>query len=156
MGGGGNNVVVGGAGDDLVAGGVGRDLLIGGAGADRLVGNEQDDILIAGSTAFDTNASALGLILAEWTSGRTFAERVANLGGAAGGANGGVYLVGGSGADATVSDDDAEDVLTGNQGNDWFIVNSDRRARRKDKVTDWSAYEAQYVEDIEFISTFVG
>jgi PKD repeat protein len=155
MGGGGNNVVVGGAGNDLVAGGVGRDLLIGGAGADRLVGNEQDDVLIAGSTAFDANLSALGLILAEWTSGRTFAERVANLGGAVGGANTGVYLVGGSGADATVSDDGSEDVLTGNQGNDWFIVNNTVGTVR-DKVTDWSAYEAQYVEDIEFITTFVG
>jgi hypothetical protein len=155
QGGGGHNVVVGGAGNDLVAGGAGRDLLIGGAGADRLVGNQQDDILVAGSTAFDADEAALGLILAEWTSARTFAQRVANLGGAAGGANGGVYLVGGDGPDATVSDDGAEDVLTGSQGNDWFLVNTSAGTVR-DRVTDWSAYEAQYVEDIEFITTFVG
>ena len=58
--------------------GGGRDLLIGGEGRDllRAVG---DDLLIPGTTAFDANDMALAAITAEWTSGRSYNDRVANL-----------------------------------------------------------------------------
>jgi hypothetical protein len=56
---------------------------------------------------------------------------------------------------ATVSDDGAEDVLTGNRGTDRFVAN-DTAGTVRDRVTDWTAYEALYSEDVEFITTFVG
>ena len=65
-GGGGNDVLLGGTGDDLLVGGQGRDLLFGGRGADRLVGNADDDILIAGITAYDDDRAALAVLLGVW------------------------------------------------------------------------------------------
>src|SRR5262249_46645463 len=93
-GGGGPSVLLGGDGDDTLLGGQGRDLLIGGNGADRLVGNGGDDILIGGRTAFDGNEAALCAVLAEWTSGRDYQARVANLRGLGSGprANGNFFL----------------------------------------------------------------
>jgi Ca2+-binding RTX toxin-like protein len=124
-GGSGHDVLLGGAGDDtLDGGGQGRDLLLGGLGADVLTGNAGDDLLIAGTTAFDGNQAALAAILAEWTSSRSYAARVANLKGAGSGprANGSTFLKV-SGPDVTVYDDGAVDVLTGNSGSDWFFAN---------------------------------
>ena len=120
-GGGGNNVLLGGAGDDLLVGGGGRDLLIGGEGRDLLIGG--DDLLIPGTTAFDANDMALAAITAEWTSGRSYNDRVANLRGTGSGprANGNFFLTV-SGPDATVFDDDEFDVLTGGSGMDWFFA----------------------------------
>ncbi|MBO0697984.1 MAG: autotransporter-associated beta strand repeat-containing protein, partial [Zavarzinella sp.] len=79
QGGGGHDVLLGGEGSDRLLGGDGRDLLIGGTGGDRLEGNAGDDILIAGTTAYDGSADALGAVMAEWTSSRDYATRVANL-----------------------------------------------------------------------------
>ncbi len=79
--GGGDSVLVGGDGDDVLLGGAGRDVLIGGKGADLLGGSGADDLLIAGYAAIDSNLLALGLVQAEWVSGRSFADRVANLAG---------------------------------------------------------------------------
>ena len=63
----------------MLMGGAGRDLLIGGFGSDRIMGDAGDDIEIAGSTVYDGNLAALSRIMAEWTSGHTYSERVANL-----------------------------------------------------------------------------
>jgi hypothetical protein len=123
QGGGGNNVLLGGAGNDELHGGAGRDLLIGGLGADYLYGDGGDDLLIAGTTAFDGNEAALDAVLAEWTSARSYADRVANLRGSGSGplANGGTFLKV-SGPDVTVFDDGAADVLSGASGTDWFFA----------------------------------
>jgi Ca2+-binding RTX toxin-like protein len=51
-GGSGDDVLLGGPGNDVLDGGQGQDLLIGGPGADWLKGAD-NDLLIAGSTAFD-------------------------------------------------------------------------------------------------------
>jgi Ca2+-binding RTX toxin-like protein len=154
-GGGGVNVLVGGDGDDVLLGGGVRDILIGGAGADRLVGSSTDDILIAGYTLFDTNLAALLAIRQEWTSDRGFAERVANLAGTGTtGANGTVYLVT-SGPAARVFDDDAEDILTGAGGTDWFLFNS-RGGVRLDRVLDMTACEAEFAEDLVLSGVYVG
>ena len=129
-GGAGNDVLLGGAGDDLILGGAGRDLLIGGIGADRINGNSSDDLLIAGYTNFDANVAALGAVMAEWTSARSYAVRVANLTNGSGSANrlnGSYFLVAGQ----TVHDDTDIDVLTGAAGADWFFYDSTR-----DVVTD--------------------
>jgi PKD repeat protein len=158
-GGGGNDVLLGGDGDDLLVGGDGRDILIGGLGADRLVGNADDDILIAGTTAFDGNQAALAAILSEWISGRCYGERVANLSGqtvtTAGSeafnsrANGAYFLML-DGTDATVFDDGAFDIVTGSSGQDWFMLNNDgSTGTAQDRVTDLSASE--FASDIDWI-----
>ena len=123
QGGGGDSVLVGGAGDDQLIGGKGSDVLIGGLGADQLVGNSGDDLLIAGATAFDDSLEALDAILAEWTSARRYADRVANLSGTGNGprANGDVFLKA-SGPDATVFDDGAVNWLQGASGMNWYFA----------------------------------
>jgi hypothetical protein len=119
-GGGGNSVLIGGAGDDDLTGGKARNLLIGGAGADRL-GGQGDNILIAGTTAFDAQETALAAILAEWASDRDYATRVANISGTGTGPrlNGNYYLIPG----VTVLDDSDPDRLGGGPGEDWFFAN---------------------------------
>jgi hypothetical protein len=123
-GGGGNDVLVGGGGNDTLIAGGGRDLLIGGCGAAQLVGNSGDDIMITGTTAFDGNEAALAAIMAEWTSARDYATRIANLSGTGSGpsSNGNYFLIA-SGPNATVFDNGVSDVLNGGSGMDWFFAN---------------------------------
>jgi uncharacterized delta-60 repeat protein len=128
-GGGGADVLLGGSGDDMLIGGQGRDILIGGIGADRIIGNAQEDLLVGGTTTYDANRDAILSILAEWTSSRDFATRVANLSGTGSGPrlNGNLFLQQG----ITVLDDAAVDKLTGSAALDWFFFNS-----LEDIVTD--------------------
>jgi acrosin len=69
MGGQGNSLIVGDANPNVLIGGTGRNVLIGGGGADTLdvSGATSDNILIGGTTDFDTNQAALNAIFAEWT-----------------------------------------------------------------------------------------
>lgn len=111
--GGGSGVLLGGAGKDILAAGAGRSVMIGGSGADVLIGGGAD-ILVAGTTRFDSNQPALNAILREWTSSHDYAQRVLNLTGqfnrhTARRLNGDTYLT-----FATVQDDAAADtVFTG-------------------------------------------
>ncbi|MEX2173577.1 MAG: SBBP repeat-containing protein [Pirellulaceae bacterium] len=150
-GGSGHDILSGGEGDDLLVGGSGRDLLIGGGGADRVVGNADDDILIAGATAYDAHQHALCAIMAEWTSARDYETRVSNVSGTGTGdrANGNYFLwakddtVGTLATERTVFDDNSADVLTGSEGLDWFFFdqNLDRATDLKDEAfagdLDW-------------------
>jgi Ca2+-binding RTX toxin-like protein len=125
VGGKGNDQLVGGAGNDILSDAAGTNVLIGGAGADKLTGGTGDDLLLAGSTTLDSNPADLtGLtdVFAEWTSGDTYANRVAHLTGTPGGANNGTFLTGGPGG--TVADDGVKDVLAGGKGNDWFVISA--------------------------------
>jgi Ca2+-binding RTX toxin-like protein len=155
-GGGGNDILIGGAGDDLIAGGSGRDMIIGGSGSDRLVGDAEDDILIAGTIVFDADRAALDDILAEWTSSRDYATRVANLMGTGSGSsfsdrlNGDTFLRS-TGTNATVFDDAVADVLTGSSGLDWFLFNNDGNGL-EDRVTDLHVGEFFSDLDIAFIT----
>ena len=108
---------------DAGDGGAGNDVLIGGAGSDALLRQDGDDLLVAGTTAFDDNLAALDAVLAEWTSGRTYAQRVANLRGTGSGprANGNTFLKV-SGPGVTAFDDGAVDALDGASGSDWFFA----------------------------------
>ena len=93
-----NDILNGGDGaegsNDTLLGGDGRDILLGDTehitstaiqpakigGADSLVGGAGEDIIISG--VYDTaNASDILLIQAEWLSGRSYADRVANISG---------------------------------------------------------------------------
>jgi Ca2+-binding RTX toxin-like protein len=75
----GDDILLGGGGNDHLFGNGGRDMLIGDAGNDKLSGDAGQDILIGGATSFDDNDTALQTLLDEWTSDRTFDERVQNL-----------------------------------------------------------------------------
>jgi hypothetical protein len=140
QGGGGNDVLVGGGGNDTLIAGRGRDLLIGGSGATQLVGNSGDDILIAGTTAFDHNEAALAAVMAEWTSARDYATRIANLSGTGSGPrNNGNYFLTASGPSATVFDNGAIDVLNGGSGMDWFFASLSQdviHGRHKSEVVE--------------------
>jgi uncharacterized delta-60 repeat protein len=140
-GGAGNDLLFGDGGDDLLVGGGGRDLLIGGTGADRIVGNADDDILIAGFTAFDSHADALRQIMDEWTSANTYEARIANLR---------LAYLRLEGPDATVLDDGERDTLTGSAGSDWFFAQLDGDNEAiKYKITDLHA--AEFADDLDFI-----
>jgi uncharacterized delta-60 repeat protein len=140
------DILVGGAGDDLVVGDPGNDLLIGGEGADKLVGNADDDILIGGTYAQSGRRPATSAILAEWTSGRTYAQRTANLRDGSGTAtrlnqlrdqNGDLleeFFLSNDRLFKTVYDDFAADKLTGDAGDDWFFANVDGPVT--DHITD--------------------
>jgi Ca2+-binding RTX toxin-like protein len=117
------DIVIGGSGNDSISGGADRDILIGGTGADNIIGNADEDILIAGSTDHDANIAALTAIQAEWISGHTYAQRLANLrDGSGGGALNGSFFFN---PNTTVHDDGAVDTLTGSSGTDWFLFNND-------------------------------
>jgi Ca2+-binding RTX toxin-like protein len=142
----GGGFAFGGDGNDQINGGSGRDVLVGGEGADRIVSNPGDDILISAITRFGNRFSAgheeaWRAIYNEWTSGRTFRQRVDNLRAGSGTStrlNGSFYL-----NDSTVDDDAApdligsQDVLTGASGEDWFIYKAG-----EDKVTTMTSLEA--------------
>ena len=100
---------------------------------------------------------ALCAIMQEWSSARSYAQRVYNLsnglagsGGAFGeSANGGYFLIGDDGASQSVFNDNDFDQLTGSQGTDWFFAN--RVADNGgvlDQVTDKAASELW--SDIDF------
>jgi Ca2+-binding RTX toxin-like protein len=122
----GNNILVGNGGNDTLSGVDGRDILIGGSGADSLNGGAGDDILIAGTTMFDANQSALVAIMAEWASADSYSVRI-NVLMNVGVANGTVKL-----NTSTVFGDPTQTVntLTGGAGLDWFFATS------KDNITD--------------------
>jgi Ca2+-binding RTX toxin-like protein len=102
-------------GNDWLAGGDGRDLLLGGLGTDMLDGGAGEDLLIGGTTSYDTNGAALLSIMAEWTSPRTFSERMNNL---QTGLADGTRLRWGE----MVLDDLARDYVTGGSGQDCLFA----------------------------------
>ena len=152
-GGAGHDVLFGDAGDDLLTGNGGREFLIGGTGADRLVGNADEDVLVAGIVAHEANAVAIGSIMREWTSAGSYVARTAPYFGRSGGLNDGFYLTA-EGPTATVLDDNAKDMLTGSEGQDWFFANlfldGGDDADRKDKITDLGRIE--FALDLDFLA----
>jgi hemolysin type calcium-binding protein len=140
--GGGPTTLVGGDGDDDLEGGDARNVLIGGRGEDRLKGKAGDDLLIGGLTFFDEDLAALSAIMAEWSSGRDYAARVANVRGdasspyfSAARANGNVFLKS-QGPQASVFDDGQRDKLAGSAGRDWFFAMLGSGKDSRDKLTD--------------------
>jgi hypothetical protein len=116
------------------------------------VGNADDDILIAGTTAFDVDHEALCAIMDEWTSSRDYATRTANIRGTGSGASfesrlNANYFLTDDGFTTTVFDDAVKDTMTGSEGQDWFFANLDSGIL--DKITDLSA--AEFAEDLDFI-----
>ena len=142
QGGGGPTVEVGGGGTDThLEGGKGRSILIAGTGAAHLKGHSGDDILIGGTTAFDNNEAALLAVLAEWNSGESYLQRIANLQSAPATMNGqtvdpnGSYRAGYYLNAATVHDNGLSDHLEGGGDLDWVFASlgdkTDRSHRGK-------------------------
>jgi len=76
----GNDLLVGDANANVLIGGTGRNIIIGGGGADQITGGAGDNILIAGTTNYDTDVNALDAFMTEWTRpDAVFATRVADL-----------------------------------------------------------------------------
>jgi hypothetical protein len=148
LGGSGIDLLLGGDGNDVLAGGAGRNVLIGGRGADSLSGGPGDDLLVAGTTAYDADPEAVALILAEWASTASYADRVAHIQ-AGGGLTGGRSLVGSAGTAQTVFADADVDSLGGGPGQDWFLASQVAgNGAAIDEVTDAVAGEIYTETDI--------
>ncbi len=137
----GDDVLIGGPGKNTLSDtGTGYNILIGGAGVDTLTGNG-NDILISGTTSYDSNIpaniAALDAILAEWSSSDSYSTRINKI------MTG--ITVGSStvALNATTCQSDAvANTLsdgTAPTQNNWFIVNT------KDKVTKQAGETATVV-----------
>jgi cyclophilin family peptidyl-prolyl cis-trans isomerase len=121
VGGSGNNVLVGGGGADTLIGGTGHNILIAGAGASKLYSTQLGvassvnggSIMIAGTTSYDHNDSALSALMAEWGSSDAYATRVAKI--RNGSLAGGIAL-----STSTIVASKAVDQLYASTGYDWF------------------------------------
>lgn len=140
-GGQGNSLLVGDANANVLKGGTGRNLLIGGGGADTLdaSGAGSDNILIGGTTDYDTNLAALNAVFAEWTRiDLGFRDRFSDLNSGTNGqsatplnqVNGTLILL----TNATVHADTSPDTLigssqtdpaTGQRVHNWFFSDYD-------------------------------
>jgi Ca2+-binding RTX toxin-like protein len=140
----GNDLIVGDANANVLVGGTGRNVLIGGGGADTLDASRSggDNLLIGGTTNWDTNLAALQAVMAEWD--RTdlgFADRRSDL---LSGTNGqgkkplNVVTVNGQqqlilltpatnpkSNNGTVHADASPDTLVGGAGQNWFFYDGD-------------------------------
>jgi Ca2+-binding RTX toxin-like protein len=134
----GNDILIGGAGNDTLFAGPGRDILIGGTGRDVLIGSlgpsgpgrsRGGSILIGRATVYDANDAALRALLAEWSSDRPLALRVANLFNGMGTPrrrlNGNFFLNA-----KTIKPEPFVNTLVGNGRPNWFLPGRFDRVRR--------------------------
>jgi N-acetylneuraminic acid mutarotase len=127
----GNDLLVGDANANVLIGGTGRNILIGGGGADQLFGSAgADNLLIGGTTAYDSKLQALELIMKEWDrTDLNFAQRMSDISGGGVGISGSVLAGTGIRLDrTTVFADNAADTLTeptNSTGRYWFFADGD-------------------------------
>jgi Ca2+-binding RTX toxin-like protein len=126
----GNDVLVGGAGDDRLNGGSGRDIVIGGDGSDVIKAGADQDIVITGFTDHDDDDAALLAILDEWTSNKSFEERVNNVM-TGGGLTGGFAF-----NSTTVHDDGDQDTATAGAGEDLIFLGDPSELTDQDLMDD--------------------
>ena len=115
----GNDLIHGGGGRDFLFGDEGNDLLIGGQGPDAIFGGSGEDLLVSVGVTLGTDQ--LGEIFDEWTSVRTYEQRIANITDGSGSVdrlNGGSFL-----NDTTLQDDGTRNILLGQQDRDAFFRN---------------------------------
>lgn len=120
----GDDILFGGADVDQLFGGSGRDWLLGGSGADSLLGGAGEDLLIGDrGIGFENerdfnyvglNHAAISLVFAEWTSPRSYLQRIQRLQNGVGPGNIGRLST------TTLEADSEIDSILGNDGNDWF------------------------------------
>lgn len=79
--------------------------------------------MIGGSTVFDSNALALADLLAEWSSSRTYQQRIDNLRGVGTGVRlNGTTTLGADPRDSIFADEGSVNELLGGSGVDWLIA----------------------------------
>lgn len=125
----GNDILLGGDGgegaDDTLNGDAGRDIVIGGVGHDTIHGGAGEDIVLAGQLALASASinPAIMAIQSEWTSGRTYLQRAANiLGVGSGPRNNGDNFLLATGPSPNILDDSNVDAVFGDADADWFLV----------------------------------
>jgi Ca2+-binding RTX toxin-like protein len=120
----GNDWLSGNGGDDLLVGNTGRDVLVGGTGRDQLnradlVGSDYgDDLLIGGSTTFDTDLVAIKAIRRSWALPALYVDHIERLKTIGVGFENRFKLIAGT----TVLEDDAVDQFFGGGGLDWYFA----------------------------------
>lgn len=112
----GHDILVGFDGNDRLEGVAGRDLLIGGNGLDILLGGTDDDIVIGGRLQTDLLLDSLNAFRTEWTSVRTYVQRIQNLRGGVGASNASLKA-----GVSVLNDSNEVDTITGSTGNDWYF-----------------------------------
>lgn len=128
----GQGVLVGGDGDDKLTDSQTRSVLIGGLGKDVLTSKSSSgNLLIGGTTDFDSNDAALLAIRAEWASGASLQTRISHLSGALpGGLNGSFFLISDAVRPGTVHDDFALDTFSNKSNSDWLLpFGGDKRVK---------------------------
>lgn len=117
-----DNILVGETGNDSLTGGNGADILIGGGGANTLTAGSGGDILIGGTTTYNTNIAALLALMAEWSSGDSYSQRVDDLyGNGVAGQNGDTYFS----SQNVLSEKGSNRFIGGGSGPlDWFWISS--------------------------------
>jgi hypothetical protein len=106
---------------DTLIGGDGDDVLIGSAATDVLFGGAGNDLIITGPVQFTGyETGRLYDLRAEWSSSRTYNQKIANLSGTGTGprANNDTFLIPGQ----TIVDDPVVDVALGQEGQDWLLL----------------------------------
>ena len=148
---GGNNVIVGGSGNDTIYGNFGlnptgnggeggQNLIVGGDGQDTIYASQVVDgaegghgsILVAGGTTLDP--AALSSVLSEWTSSRTYAEKIANIQGIGSGprSNDNNFLIAG---DTITSDGSLDDLFSDTHGSlNWLAYDFDQDVKHRFKA----------------------
>jgi autotransporter-associated beta strand protein len=137
----GNDLIVGDANPHVFIGGKGRNVIIGGAGASTLDASQAtgDNLLIGGTTDFDSNLAALQTIFAEWTrTDLSFRERFSDLTSGTNGqgatplneVNGQLNLLTKSTVHAntypdTLTGSNQTDPATGKRVHNWFFYDAD-------------------------------
>ncbi len=114
-----SSVLVGGSGSNSLRGSSSaRNLLIAGKGYGTLYAGSAGDILIGGSTSYNTNTTALAYIMAEWDSGDSYSTRVSKI--SKGRGLNGTYVLNST----TVVENGVSDSLYGGAGLDWFFAHT--------------------------------
>jgi hypothetical protein len=122
-----SSVLVGGSGYSYLYGGSARNLLIAGTGRGTLSAGSGGDILIGGTTKYDSNTTALAYIMAEWDSSDSYSTRISKISKGVG-PNSSYAL-----NSKTVSQNSLSDYLYGGAGMDWFFANT-RGKKNKDYI----------------------
>src|SRR5262249_34930902 len=119
--------------------------MIGGSGADWLIPGRGESLMIAGTTAFDSNENALFAIMQEWNSAPSRATRLADLSGTGQDTsfshrlNGNFFLRSG-GLNGTVVADQSRDVLFVRPGFDWYFADAGDTVGRMTEEIRWRPF----------------